>query len=146
MVPEITPDDVSARLAAPLVGADVQRAKVLISDSLEIIRLEFLRSGRDFDREVEEKAWLGPTARFVVLEMVSAAALVGGNVGQRSASSSTGPQSDSITWADVGSVTWSGVLLTDAQRERLGLLGRGPRGSFPEPLRWPERTVHGWKR
>lgn len=138
MVPEITPDDVSARLAAPLVGADVQRAKVLISDSLEIIRLEFLRSGRDFDREVKEKAWLGPTARFVVLEMVSAAALVGGNVGQRSATSTTGPQSDSVTWADVGSVTWSGVLLTDMQRERLGLVGCGPRGSFPKPLRWPE--------
>ncbi|MHD0024508.1 Gp19/Gp15/Gp42 family protein [Corynebacterium diphtheriae] len=138
MVPEITPDDVSARLATPLVGADMQRAKVLISDSLEIIRLEFLRAGRDFDREVTKKAWLGPTARFVVLEMVSAAALVGGNVGQRSATSTTGPQSDSVTWADVGSVTWSGVLLTDVQRERLGLAGCGPRGNFPKPLRWPE--------
>ncbi|QVI97778.1 hypothetical protein KFR76_09265 [Corynebacterium diphtheriae] len=138
MVPEITPDDVSARLATPLAGADMQRAKVLISDSLEIIRLEFLRAGRDFDREVTEKAWLGPTVRFVVLEMVSAAALVGGNVGQRSATSTTGPQSDSVTWADVGSVTWSGVLLTDVQRERLGLAGCGARGSFPKPLRWPE--------
>ncbi|PLW01162.1 hypothetical protein BRL54_11530, partial [Corynebacterium ulcerans] len=76
-------------------------------------------------------------ARFVVIEMVAAAAIVGGNVGQRSATSTTGPQSDSVTWADVGSVSWAGVLLTDVQRERLGLTG-GPRGCFPDPLRWPE--------
>lgn len=138
MLVRVLPEDVAKRLAIPLESSDLARVEVLISDALEIIRLEFLRRGRDFDREVQHSSWLGATARFVILEMVCAAAIVGGNVGQRAASSSTGPQSDSVTWADVGSVSWSGVLLTDLQRERLGLLGGGARGNFPEPLRWPE--------
>ncbi|CAB0561270.1 phage Gp19/Gp15/Gp42 family protein [Corynebacterium diphtheriae bv. mitis] len=135
---KIDVEDVARRLPIPLVGVDRQRAEVLLADAEELIRLEFLRAGRDFDAEVQDSAWLGPTARFVVIEMVAAAAIVGGNVGQRSATSTTGPQSDSVTWADVGSVSWSGVLLTDVQRERLGLTGCGPRGAFPKPLRWPE--------
>ncbi|PLW01190.1 hypothetical protein, partial [Corynebacterium ulcerans] len=100
---KIDVEDVARRLPIPLVGVDRQRAEVLLSDAEELIRLEFLRAGRDFDAEGQGSAWLGPTARFVVIEMVAAAAIVGGNVGQRSATSTTGPQSDSVTWADVGS-------------------------------------------
>ena len=81
-------------------------------------------------------------ARRAIREMVAAAVIIGPNAGVRSVSSTTGPQSDSITYADVGAVSFGGVSLTDQLLELLGLLGGRPRGNFPRPLRWPEEVVH----
>ena len=101
--------------------------------------MAFLRAGRDFYAELETVPWLEAAARRVVLEMVSAATLVGTNTGMRSISSTTGPQSDSVTFSDVDSVSWGGVRLTDELLKLLGLWSRGARGRFPRPRRWPER-------
>lgn len=136
---EIDAKYVAARLPRELTEDEMERLAVLIDDSVELIRLAFLRAGRDFDAELATVPWLESAARRVVLEMVSAATLVGGHAGMRSVSSTTGPQSDSVTFSDVDSVSWGGVRLTDELLKLLGLWQRGARGRFPLPRRWPER-------
>ena len=138
-------EDVNARLDMPLEEAARPRVEVLIDDAVSILRTAFLKCGRDFDSELERVAWLADEVGRVVREMVSAAILIGPNAGVRSVSSTTGPQSDSITYADVDSVSFGGVRLTDAQRLDLGLcFPGGARGSFPRPAVWPE--VSPWPR
>ena len=138
-------EDVNARLDMPLEEAARPRVEVLIDDAVSIVRIAFLKCGRDFDAELERVAWLADEAGRVVREMVSAAILIGPNAGVRSVSSTTGPQSDSITYADVDSVSFGGVRLTDQQRLDLGLcFPGGARGRFPAAPRWPE--VSPWPR
>ena len=135
----VTFKDVNARLDMPLEPAAQSRVDILIEDAETMIRTAFLKCGRDFDSEVERVAWLADEVGRVVREMVSAAILIGPNAGVRSVSSTTGPQSDSITYADVDSVSFGGVRLTDAHRLDLGLcFPGGARGRFPAPTRWPE--------
>lgn len=142
---EIDAEYVAERLPQSLTDEEMKRLDVLIEDAVELIEIEFLRCGRDFDRELETVPWLGSVSRRVVREMVSAAILVGPNAGVRSVSSTTGQESDSITYADVDSVSFGGVRLTDAQRAQLGLcMPGGARGSFPPPRCWPE--VYSWPR
>lgn len=132
-------EDVNARLDVPLEDAARPRVEVLIDDAVSIVRIAFLKCGRDFDAELNTVPWLEVEAQRIVREMVSAAILVGPNAGVRSVSSTTGPQSDSITYADVDSVSFGGVRLTDQQRLDLGLcFPGGARGRFPRPVRWPE--------
>lgn len=109
----------------------------LLDEAESIVRAEFARVGRNLDYELSDE-WLAFNVRRVIKEMVTAALLVGASRGMRSASSTTGPQSDSVTWADVESVALGGLVLTDAHRELLGLAGHGPRFNFPPPGRWPE--------
>lgn len=127
------------RLPRELTDAETKRLQVLIDDAVELIDVAFMQAGRDFDAELVTVPWLESAARRAVLEMVSAATLVGGNAGMRSISSTTGPQSDSVTFADVDSVSWGGVRLTDGLLKLLGLWSEGARGRFPRPRRWPER-------
>ena len=94
---QVTPEDVRVRLAVPFEPGDTGRVQVLIDDALRKIRGAFARRGRDFDAEVERVPWLHDAAFDVVLEMVTSAIVLGPNAGVRSASSTTGPQSDSIT-------------------------------------------------
>lgn len=136
---EIDVEYVAARLPRELSEDEKERLAVLIDDSVELIQLAFLRAGRDFDSELATSPWLESAARRAVLEMVSAATLVGSHTGVRSLSSTTGPQSDSVTYSDVDSVSWGGVRLTDELLKLLGLWQRGARGRFPLPRRWPER-------
>lgn len=135
----VTVDDVVARLdPQPPIEAHV-RIGTLISDAERKIRTAFLRAGRNFDAELVAVPWLESEAEDVVREMVSAAIIIGPNAGVRSASSATGQESDSVTYADVGSVNFSGVRLTEVQKQQLGMPLDGlPRGSFPPPRRWPE--------
>ena len=141
----VTFKDVNARLDMPLEPAAQPRVDILIEDAETMIRTAFLKCGRDFDTAVVEVPWLADETRRVVREMVSAAILIGPNAGVRSVSSTTGPQSDSITYADVDSVSFGGVRLTDAQRLDLGLcFPGGARGRFPAAPRWPE--VSPWPR
>lgn len=130
---------VADRLPRELTDAETKRLQVLIDDAVELIDVAFMQVGRDFDAELVTVPWLESAARRAVLEMVSAATLVGGNAGMRSISSTTGPQSDSVTFADVDSVSWGGVRLTDDLLKLLGLWREGARGRFPRPRRWPER-------
>lgn len=130
---------VADRLPRELTDAETKRLQVLIDDAVELIDVAFMRTGRDFDAELVTVPWLESAARRAVLEMVSAATLVGGNAGMRSISSTTGPQSDSVTFSDVDSVSWGGVRLTDDLLKLLGLWREGARGRFPRPRRWPER-------
>ena len=136
---EIDAEYVADRLPRELTEDDMERLGVLIDDAVELIEVAFLRAGRDFHAELETVPWLEAAARRVVLEMVSAATMVGSNAGMRSVSSTTGPQSDSVTFSDVESVSWGGVKLTDELLKLLGLWQRGARGRFPRPRRWPER-------
>ena len=130
---------VAGRLPRELTDAETKRLQVLIDDAVELIDVAFMQAGRDFDAELVTVPWLESAARRAVLEMVSAATLVGGNAGMRSISSTTGPQSDSVTFADVDSVSWGGVRLTDDLLKLLGLWREGARGRFPRPRQWPER-------
>lgn len=136
---EIDAEYVADRLPRELTEDEMERLGVLIDDAVELIEVAFLRAGRDFHAELETVPWLEVAARRVVLEMVSAATMVGSNAGMRSVSSTTGPQSDSVTFSDVDSVSWGGVKLTDELLKLLGLWQRGARGRFPRPRRWPER-------
>lgn len=141
---DIDAEYVAERLPQSLTDEEMKRLGVFIGDAVDLIEVEFMRCGRDFDQELEMVPWLGSVARRVVREMVSAAFLVGPNAGVRSVSSSTGQESDSVTYADVDSVSFGGVRLTDAQRAQLGLcMPGGARGSFPPPRCWPE--VYSWR-
>lgn len=138
----VTVEDVVARLDPQPPVESNQRIETLIGDAERKIRTAFLKAGRDLDTELVSVPWLPPEAEDVIREMVSAAIIIGPNAGVRTASSSTGQESDSVTYADVGSVSFSGVKLTDAQKQQLGLPGGGlPRGSFPPPRRWPEVII-----
>lgn len=138
---EITVAEIEERLPRPLDPTETARMKALIADAVEYLEVEFQKCGRELDKELVRIPWLESVARRVIREMVSAAVLVGPNVGVRSASSATGQESDSITFSDVDSVGWGGVRLTDHQRLDLGLcMPGGARGHFPRPVHWPERV------
>lgn len=130
---------VADRLPRPLTDEEDKRLEFLVQDAVDLIEVAFARQGRDFYAELSATPWLEAAARRAVLEMVSAAVMVGSNVGMRSASSTTGPQADSVTYADTESVSWGGVRLTDELLKLLGLGRYGARGRFPRPRRWPER-------
>lgn len=135
---EVDLDGLRARFPRPLTPEEDARLVLLAADALSMIRVAFMKQGRDFDAELRSVPWLELEAQRVVRHMVNAAVLVGGNVGVRSVSSTTGQESDSITYADVDAASWGGVRLTEDLLALLGLGRRGARGSFPEPLRWPE--------
>ncbi|MGQ4493366.1 Gp19/Gp15/Gp42 family protein [Corynebacterium diphtheriae] len=107
----------------------------LLKEAEMIVRAEFGRVHKNFPTETDE--WEIFTVKRVIKEMVTSAILVGASRGMRSVSSTTGPQADSVVWADVESVALGGLVLTDSQRELLGLLGSS-RFNFPLPGRWPE--------
>lgn len=138
----ITAEEIAGALPVDLT--EEQRAKLDAQIELaeEEIALAFARRGRSFQNELAASEWLEMAARRAVREMVSAAVIIGPNAGVRSVSSTTGPQSDSITYADVGAVSFGGVVLTDKLLELLGLAGVRPRGRFPRPVCWPEEGVH----
>ena len=137
---EVTADDVIAHMQTPFDDEDLPWVERQLESAYRKIRVAFARRGRDFDRELEIVPWLPDAAFDVVLEMVTGAIAVGPNAGVRSLSSTTGPQSDSITYADPGRIAFSGVKLVDEMLAQLGLLRGAPRGSFPPPTRWPEPT------
>lgn len=141
MEPLITADEIAGVLPVALDPAQMAKVDTLIGLAEEEIELAFARRGRDFRAELVSVPWLELAARRAVREMVGAAIIIGPNVGVKRASSTTGPQSDSVEWHDPKAVSFGGVSLTDDLLALLGLSGGGPRGRFPRPLRWPEREV-----
>lgn len=148
VIEQLAPEqDIIERLPRPLDADERTRLGHLITDSVEAIAVEFDDAGRDLAAEMsaDYNSSLQPLhykVRWAIREMVSAAVLIGPNTGMRTVSSSTGAQSDSATFTDVESASWSGIALTDRLRRRLGLpTGVRPRGRFPRALLWPE-VVH----
>lgn len=137
----ITADEIAGALSVTLDPAQMAKVETLIGLAEEEIELAFARRGRDFRAELATTSWLGLAARRAVREMVGAAIIIGPNVGVKRASSTTGPQSDSVEWHDPKAVSFGGVSLTDDLLALLGLSGGGPRGRFPRPLRWPEEGM-----
>lgn len=138
----VTVDEIAAVLPTGLEPGQKNRVQALIDLAEEEIELAFARRGRDFRSELLTTPWLETAARRVVREMVSAAVVIGPNAGVKRASSTTGPQSDSVEWHDPRAVSFGGVHLTDELLDMLGLVGVRPRGRFPRPVRWPERVVN----
>lgn len=144
-MPLVQLQDVADRLPVALSPDEERRVTVLIADAEEIVRDAFARLGRDFDTEADRAPWLLNAARRVIREMVAAAVLIGGNVGHTSASSTTGAESDSVTYRPdaLGVVGFGRLILTAELRDELGLPVHGYAvGRFPRPSRWPER----WRR
>ncbi|MDN6374271.1 MAG: phage Gp19/Gp15/Gp42 family protein, partial [Brevibacterium aurantiacum] len=80
----VTFDDLASRLPVTLAVDEAARVEILLEDAEEIVRDAFARVGRDFDAELTATPWLQNSARRVIRDMVAAAALIGGNVGQSS--------------------------------------------------------------
>lgn len=138
----VTVDDVVSRLDPQPDPSTHERIQILIEDAEKKIRTAFLKAGRNFDTALGTVAWLEGEAEDVIREMVSAAIIIGPNAGIRTVASTTGQESDTVTYADVDAVSFGGVRLTDVQREALGLpMGGMPRGRFPRARRWPE-VIH----
>lgn len=119
---DFTIQDLEGVFPRPLMDDERERVQNLINRALELIWMEFARRGRDFDKELKESQWLRIAARHAVVMMVSQAVLVGENIGAASASSTTGPQSDSVTWSQGVGIKWGGVGIDDAILELLGLV------------------------
>lgn len=141
----VTAEEVTQRLpetVLPLSTHDEIRVVSFLEDAEEIIRDAFIRAGRDLDDEYIISPWLKRAVVRTVREMVSASLIIGPNVGLQSASSTTGPQSDSASYRDVPMVSFSGPKLTDELREDLGLpVTVRSVGRFPPAKRWPERGL-----
>lgn len=138
----VTAEDVISVFPRELEDHEQARLAVLLDASLSLVRAEFLRVGRDFDQELTTVSWLPVFAKRVLVSMVTAAILVGENVGIRSVTQTTGAITDSVTFADVSSADWGGVRLTDSQRRDLGLpVGAAPLGFSPRPEKWPEKVI-----
>lgn len=139
---EVTVDDILSVFPRPLTEDEQKRAQGLIAQALELIVMEFARRGRDLTAEIATEPWRAVAVKQAVRIMVSQAVLIGDNVGRASASSTTGPQSDSVSYSQGVGIHWGGVGLDDAILDLLGLgvravpLGRGGR-VVPFGHRWP---------
>ncbi|MGC2865991.1 Gp19/Gp15/Gp42 family protein [Corynebacterium glutamicum] len=140
----VSVDDISSVFSRELMEDEEVRAEALIVQSLELIGMEFARRRRDLDRELESSMWLKAAVKQAVRVMVSQAIHMGDSVGQAGASSTTGPQSDSVTWSQGISIHWGGVGIDEAILELLGLIrvalpqGRGGKVvPYGRDWRWP---------
>lgn len=141
----ITLDDVTDRLpenVLPLSEHDQNRVALFLTDAQEIISDAFTDEGRDLTEELATNPTLTNRVKRVIREMVSASIIIGPNINIQSASSTTGPVSDSITYRNIGTVSFSGITLDDDLRRILGLsTAVRSRGKFPRPPRWYERRL-----
>lgn len=137
----VTREDIALRLAVPLGPEHTLRVEALIEDSEELIEDAFAEVGRDYRLEVARPLQRRAIIR-VVREMVATAVIVGPYAGARSMNSSSGPNSDGLTWDKVPEISFAGVKLTDNHRRALGLVvgdDFAPAWNFPPPTRWPLR-------
>lgn len=139
----ITVDNISTVFPRPLEDDEETRAEGLIQAALDLIEEAFLRHGRDFYEEATDSRLLQLTVKRVVREMISKAIHVGDNVGRQSATSTTGPQSDSVTWSQGVGIHWGGVYLTDRWLRDLGLMSQAGVGyRFPRAKRYAEPVAY----
>lgn len=113
----------------PLEPDETTRAEALVERAFDLIDLEFIRHGRDLPAELTVRRDVRISVNQAITEMVSRAIHVGESEGRASATSATGPQSDSITWSQGIGIRWGGVGIDDSIRQLLGLfVGALPRG------------------
>lgn len=124
----IAVEDVTEVFPRPLLEEEETRVAALITQSLELIDLEFARRSRVLAVEVVKFPWLQTAVKQAVRVMVSQAVLIGDNVGRASAASTTGPQSDQVTWSQGIPIHWGGVGIDSAILDLLGLMG----GAVPQ--------------
>lgn len=121
----ITTNDVAGILPRTLTDDETTRMGKLIERAVELIDMEFGRRGRDLEAEIVAKPWLSTAVKQAVLVMVSKAVLIGEDIGRASVSSTTGPQSDSISYSQGIGIQWGGVGIDDEILALLGLLAGG---------------------
>lgn len=137
----VTREDIALRLAVPLGPEHEGRVEALVKDATELIQDAFAEVGREYLLEISNPLQRRAVIR-VIREMVATAVIVGPYSGARSLNSSSGPNSDGITWDKVPEISFAGVKLTDAHRRALGLVvgnDFAPSWNFPPPARWPLR-------
>ncbi|ERS41830.1 MULTISPECIES: Gp19/Gp15/Gp42 family protein [Corynebacterium] len=121
----ITTNDVAGILPRTLTDDETTRMGKLIKRAVDLIDMEFGRRGRDLEAEIAAKPWLSTAVKQAVLVMVSKAVLIGEDIGRASVSSTTGPQSDSISYSQGIGIQWGGVGIDDEILALLGLLAGG---------------------
>lgn len=138
----VSPEEVTDRLpeqVTPLTEHETRRLVLFLDDARELIAEAFAREHRDLDTEIATSPWLGGAVARVIREMVAAAVIIGPNINVRSASSTTGPQSDSVSYEKTNMVSFAGPRLTDDLRKALDLaITVRAHGQFPASPRWPE--------
>ena len=140
----IEKEDIIKRYPRVMSPQEVELTGLLIEDSLELIESEFGRAGRDLDKEIEENTWLKTSVKRVVREMVTTSLLIGDNAGVKSITSTTGSESDTITYMDNKYPAYSGVFLTSEQRRLLGLYSSSHSIYKSRPaFKYPEVVLHG---
>lgn len=108
---------------------ETARTQALVERAYDLIDLEFMRRGRSLEAELRSRRDVEISVGQAILEMVSRAILVGDSEGQASVSSTTGQESDSVTWSQGIGIRWGGVGIDDSIRRLLGLFAGGlPRG------------------
>ena len=121
----ITTDEVAGILPRALTDDETTRMGKLIERAVELIVMEFGRRGRDLEAEIAANTWIATAVKQAVLVMVSKAVLIGEDIGRASVSSTTGPQSDSISYSQGIGIQWGGVGIDDEILALLGLLAGG---------------------
>lgn len=122
-------EQVEALFPRPLEPDETTRAEALVKQAFDLIDLEFMRHGRDLPAELLTRRDVPIAVGQAITEMVSRAIHVGESEGRASASSTTGPQSDSVTFSQGIGIRWGGVGVDDTIRRLLGLIAGGfPRG------------------
>lgn len=135
----VTVDDIEARFPRPLTPAEKRRAGTLIEDARGLIAEEFYREGVDLESRLKVPGFQVTFAR-VVRDLVAQALHLGGDVNRRSRQVGVGAINETTTWTDGVIGPWSGMGLTDEQRQSLGLsTSAHALGRFPAAQRWPER-------
>lgn len=124
---EITPEDIQSRLPRNLTPSETVKVKTLIEDAKALISEAFLHCGKSVEDYLSQGDHRKRIYTMVVADMVAAPVLVGISRGLKSAQSSTAHQSDSATWADTRGLTWGGVVLSDSQKDLLGINCKGSR-------------------
>lgn len=137
-------EDIEKIFPRPLEPDEQKRAESLIQRSLELIDLEFMRRNRDLHAELLSRRDTPIAVRQAVTEMVSRAIHIGESEGRSSVTSTTGPQSDSITFSQGIGIRWGGVGIDDSIRQLLGLVAGGlPRGGGGSVIPYGRESPRG---
>lgn len=141
---DVSVDDIANVFPRPLTDDEKRHAENLLAQALELIEMEFLRRRIDLSHALVDSPWLQMAIKQAARIMVARAVLIGENVGQSAASSTTGPQSDSVTFSQGIGIHWGGVGMDSEILDLLGLGASGmPRGRggvvVPFGERFPRR-------
>ena len=118
----ITLEDVMGIFPRELLAEEEARAQKLIERALDLIELEFIRAGRDLRMELLSRRDVQIAVLQAVTEMVSRAVLIGEHAGRASVTSTTGSESDSVTFSQGIGIQWGSVGIDNAIRKLLGLM------------------------